>query len=98
MPLVPIEHPQHDVLSVDGGQRRDPKIDLPPRDGHRDPAVLGQAPFRDVHRRHYLQPDRNRRPVVAMETADLAQHPVDSIANSEEFLRGLEMEIRCSLA
>ena len=53
----------------------------------------GLQPVGDVHAGHDLQPLRDRRPVLVMERADLAHRAVDPIAQAEEQLLGLEMDV-----
>ena len=93
MPFLPVENAQHQVLAVRGGQAGDAEIDHPAGHGRRDAAVLRRARLGDVHLRHHLDAHRHRRPVGLVQRADLAQHAVDPVADAQEVLLGLEVDI-----
>ena len=59
----------------------------------RDAAVLRRARLGDVHAAHHLQAHHHRRPVVLVQAADLAQHAVDAVADAQEALLRLEVDV-----
>ena len=59
----------------------------------RDAAVLRRARLGDVHLRHHLDAHRHRRPVGLVQRADLAQHAVDAVADAQEVLLRLEVDV-----
>ena len=44
-----LQQPQHHLLPILRGQRRNAQVDPPPVDLDHEPAVLGRSPFGDVH-------------------------------------------------
>ena len=94
MRLFPVEDAQHDVLAVDGRLRGDAEIDRPAVEIERDAAVLRRARLGDVHAAHHLQAHRHAGPVVLVQAADLPQHAVDAVADAQERVLRLEVDVR----
>ena len=92
--FLAVEHAQHDVLAVHGGNGRDAEIDLAAGQGERDAPVLRCARLGDVHAAHDFQAHGERRPVVLVQGTNLAQHAVDAVAEAQKAFFGLEMDIR----
>jgi hypothetical protein len=74
-------------------QARHAKIHHPAGHRRRDAAVLRRARLGDVHLGHDLEPHRHRRPVRLVQAADLAQHAVDPVADAQEILLRLEVDV-----
>jgi hypothetical protein len=53
----------------------------------------GRARLGDVHPAHHLQAHHHRRPVVLVQRPDLAQHAVDPVADAQEPLLRLEVDV-----
>ena len=83
-PAAAVEHPQHDVLAVRGGEGGHPVVDVVTGDGEGHAAVLGSPRLGDVHAAYHLEAHRDGGPVAAVKAAYLAQHSVDPVADSEE--------------
>ena len=77
------------VVGCDG----DAEVDRAAGQRERDAAVLRRARLGDVHLRHDLDAHRHRRPVGLVQAADLAQHAVDAVADAQEVLLGLEVDV-----
>ncbi len=65
----------------------------PPADVQRYASVLRRARLGDVHVAHHLDAHRHRRPVGLVQRADLAQHAVDAVADAQEVLLRLEVDV-----
>ena len=60
----------------------------------RDAAVLGGAGLGDVEIGHHLEAHGDGRPIGAVQAAHLAQHAVDAVAETQEPVLGLEVDVR----
>jgi hypothetical protein len=58
--------------------------------------VLRRARLGDVHLRHDLDAHRHRRPVGLVQAPDLAQHAVDAVADAQEVLLRLEVDVEAA--
>ena len=95
-PFLSVENAQYDVLAVRSRLGGDAKIDGASGEHQGDASVLRRARFGDVHFRHDFDTDRHRRPVGLVQRADLAQHAVDAVADAQEALLGLEVNVGCA--
>src|SRR5690606_2072849 len=91
--FFPVEHAQHDVLTVYRGMAGHAKIDRTAAQVDVETAILRRARFGDVHAADDLEPHGNARPVGFMQAADLLQHAVDTVANAQECVFRFEVDV-----
>jgi len=72
---------------------RYPKIHFLPAHHQLDAAVLRQAAFGDIQRRHDFDPRDHRRLQPARRCFHLVQHPVITVAHPEAGFEGVDMDI-----
>ena len=80
---------------MNGGLGGDPKINRAAGKRKRDAPVLRCPGFCDVHAGHDLESHHHRRPVLFVQRANLLQYAIDAIANPQEVLLRLEVDIGC---
>src|SRR5215218_647387 len=87
------QQPDDDRLAVHGRHGRDPGVGLLPVQLDAAAAVLGLAPLGDVHARQDLDPG-DQRPLDRLgDHRDLAQQPVDAVADPDVALLGLDVDV-----
>ncbi len=88
-----VEDAQHQVFAVDAGLRRHAEVDRAAvqRQGHA--AVLRRARLGDVHPGQHFEPHQDAGPVGLVQAADLFEHAVDAVADAQEGVLGLEVDV-----
>ncbi len=90
-----VEHADHDLLAVDGGQRGDTEVELPRPHLHRDAAVLRDPLLGDVEVRHDLQArDEAALEVLGLRAHRLVEHAVDPEPDPHVALPRLDVHVR----
>ena len=80
---------------MDRGNGRHPEINLLSLDPEHDPAVLGKTPLRNIQFCHDLDAGDHGRLKPFGQGFDIVEDAIDSIANPEQVLKGLEVDIAC---
>jgi hypothetical protein len=95
-----VENAEYDALAEEHRDDADAQIELVAREAEADPTVLRLAFLGDIQIRHDLEAagDRVAESVDRCWHARLAQDAVDAIANVEEVLVGLDVDVGCPLA
>ena len=88
-----VEEPEHDLFAVGGGQRRYPDVDFAVGQVHREPAVLGQQPHRDVQLRQHLDARHDRHLEILGRLHHLVQHAVDAVAHRHSVAQRLDVDV-----
>ena len=91
-----IEQAQHHFLAAHGGQGADAKVHCAGRPRQANAAVLRQATFRNVQRRHHLEPRGKPVSHARRGAAGLAQHAVDALADAAIAVVGFDVDVRCA--
>ncbi len=88
-----VEDPEHDLLAVDAGQRRDPEIDDPAAHLELEAAVLRHPPLGDVELGQDLDAAGQRRLHLDRRLHDLEQGAVDPVAHPDLMLERLDVDV-----
>ena len=91
--LLPVEHPQHDVLAVDRGLGGNAEIHRAAVQREREPPVLRRARLRDVHAADDLDAHGDAGHVGLVEAPHRLEHAVDAVADAQERVLGLEVDV-----
>ena len=89
-----IEQAQHHFLAAHGGQGADAKVHCAGRARQADAPVLRQASFRNVQRRHHLEPGGQSVSHARRGAAGFAQHAVDALADAAIAVVGFDVDVR----
>ena len=92
-----VEQTHDDALAVKCRQSRNAQIDFAAQRLDLDAAVLRQAAFGDIQRRHQLHARNDRGLQFARRRVLIHQHAVDAVANAEFFFERLDVNIAGAL-
>ena len=91
--FLPVKNTQHNVFAVRGGLCGYPKVNRTAGQAERNSPILRRACFRDVHAADDFQAHHHCRPVIFVQRTNLPEYAVDAIANAQESLFRLEVNI-----
>ena len=90
---VAVEHAQHALLPVLGGEGGHPEAQLHAVEQQLERAVLGHPPLGDVHLAEDLDPLHHREAELVQHARALLEHTVDAVAHPQVVLPWLEVEV-----
>ena len=93
-----VEQPHHQFLAEDGGHGGHAHVHLTTIDHRGELAVLRSTTFDDVHARHDLQTTHQAEMHRQRQPLCLHQVAVDAVANAQDVVEGLDMDVGCAIA
>src|SRR5713226_5512078 len=96
--LILVQHPQHDLFTVDAGQRAEAQVDGAPLRHDLNASVLRHAPLRDIQVAHDLEAGNDRRVDIRTQRQHFVKQTVDAETDHRSAASWLDVNVARAIA